>query len=153
MSDLYTVEYQNAYISEPSVKNEVGKDHGRVRRMYASITLAAELAVNDVIKMFKLPAHSYIVDARIIAPDDGTSGIVNVGWEANGVDAADEDGIFIGASEVDFGAGAIDNKLLGTAPGYNKKFGAETLISAKCTEVTVASSGDTIQLELFYVLD
>jgi len=151
--DLYTAEYQDAHVSEPSVKIEVGKNHGRVRRAYASITLAAELAVDDVIKFCKLPAGAYLVDARLIAPHDGTSGIVNVGWEANGVDAADEDGIFIGASEGDLGAAALDAKLLGTAPGYNKKFGAETIISAKCTEVTAASTGDKIQLELFYVLD
>lgn len=156
MATVYTDEYQNAFVDEPSVKLDVTKQHGRVRRMYASITLAAELSVSDIIAIGKLPKGARVCDARAIAPVDGggtPAGIANIGWAANGSDAADADGLFIGASEFDFGAGAIDNKLLGTAAGYNKKFAEETEIQAVVTEASAGSTGNVLEFEVFYVLD
>jgi hypothetical protein len=153
MAQLYSSEYNSAYIAEPSSKIEVQKQHGRVRRAYASITLAAELAVADLVDFMKLPKGARIVDARVKAVNDGTSGILDIGWPTNGSDAADQDGIFVGATSVDFGAGAIDSKMVATVAAYNKKLAEETIIQGYCTEVSVASTGNAIELEVYYILD
>jgi hypothetical protein len=153
MADLYTTEYNNAYVAVPSVKNDVTKWHGRVRCVKADITFAAELGLADVIKIAKLPKGARIIDARVVAPVDAASGIYNVGWEANGDIIADPDGLFIGASECDFGAAALNAKLLGTSPSFGKKFEAETVISATVTEVSTDATGKTHQFVIFYLVD
>lgn len=157
MAALYGANATKRDVNVPSEKIEVSEQHGRVRRAYDSYTVtASEITSGDTIDMMKLPAGAKIVNARIIAPVDGggtPAGILNIGWTDNGVDGADADGLFVGASQVDFGAGAIDNKLLGTSPAYNKKFSAETLIQMVSTETSAGSSGNVIELEVFYVVD
>lgn len=156
MAALYGANATKRDVNVPSEKLDVTEQHGRVRRAYDSITLAAELNSSDTIDFMKLPAGAKIIDARVIIPVDGggiPAGIINIGWTDNGVDGADADGMFVGASEVDFGAGAIDAKLLGTSVAYNKKFSAETLIQAVCTETSAGSSGNVIELEVLYVVD
>lgn len=147
--DNNTLAYQNS----PSSQLDVTMSHGRVRRAYDSYTLAAEATTADTIDMMKLPKGARIVDARFIAPSDGTTGQWNVGWTDNGTDGADADGLFIGSSAGDTGGGAVDSKLLGTRPGYNQKFSEETLIQLACAENTTASDGDTLELEVFYIVD
>ena len=150
MTAYYGDQATNRDVTVPSVKLDVSLNHGRVRRAYDSITLSAELTTADTIDMMKLPAGARVVDARFIAPSDGTSGQYNIGWTSNGTDAADADGLFALA---DTGAGAVDSKIGGTLAGYNKKFAAETLIQISVAEDTTASSGDTLELEVFYVVD
>ena len=142
--------------AEPSQKIAVEQYNGRVRRAYDEITLSAELALNDTIDLMELPQGATIVDARMVIPVDAggvPAGQLDLGWTDNGSDAADQDGLFAGASEADFGAGAIDAKMLGTAAGYGKKFSAATLIQGKCVEASAGSSGNKIQVEVFFVVD
>lgn len=153
MATLYGVNATKRDVTVPSVKIKVNEQHGRVRRAYDSYTLAAEASIADLILMMKLPAGAKIVDARVIAPTDGTSGQWDVGWAAAGTVLADQNGLFAGAAEVDTGAGAIDSKLLGVAPGYNQEFDAEVQIQLYCLEATTASDTDVIELEVFYVVD
>jgi len=152
MATVYTTEYNNAYVVDPSVKNDVTVSHGRVRLIKADITYAAELGVSDVIKICKLPKGARLIDARLVAPADSVSGIYKIGWEANGDIVADDDGIFAVGS-CDFGAGALDAKLGGTLPGFGKKFEAETVISATVTEVSTDSTGKKHQFCFFYLVD
>lgn len=74
MATLYGSNYQSARVDVPSTKVDVKDLHGRVRRLYDSITLSAEVALNDVIKAGVLPAGAKVIDARFVAPSDGTSG-------------------------------------------------------------------------------
>lgn len=153
MAEFNASNYQASRVDQPSSKIDVTLQHGRMRRMYDSITLGSELALNDTINFGVLPSGARIMDARVIAPSDGTSGQYDFGWLSNGTDAADQDGLFAGATEVDTGAGAVDAKMLGTAAGYNKKFAAETTLVATLVEGTTGSLGDTIQLEIIYLVD
>lgn len=152
MATLFGANYEAAYETEPSSKISVKDQHGRLRVAYDSITLSAELALNDVIEFFKLPKGAKIVDARFSAPSDGTSGQYNVGWQSNGTDAADADGFFVG-TVADTGAGAVDVKLASTSAGYRFEFAEETVINAVVAEATTASSGDTLELMVIYVID
>lgn len=141
-------------VDEPSVKINVKDQHGRVRRLSDRITLSSELALNDIIKAGVLPAGAKVIDARFVAPSDGTTGQYDFGWASNGTDAADPDGLFAGATELDTGGGAVDAKMLGTAAGYNKEFvNAETELELLVVEATTASSGDLLEWEVYYIID
>lgn len=153
MATFYGVNATKRDVSNPSQKIKVNEQHGRVRRAYDSYTLLAEAALSDVIKMMKLPSGAKIVDARLIAPADGVTGQWDVGWEASGSVAADQNGLFDGSTEGDTGGGAVDSKLGGASPGYNQEFDEEAQISLTCIEATNGSSGDKLQLEVFYVVD
>ena len=108
----------------------------------------------QLIKAGVLPSGAKLVDARIIFPADSAGGQLDMGWASNGVDAADQDGLFLGASEGDIGAGAaIDNKLNGFRPGFNKEFGAETELEFTCLEASTDSSGNLLQWEVYYIID
>lgn len=154
MAILFGKNHTSAFQSEPKENIVASESHGRVRRMYDEFTLSGELSLNDEILMMKLPPNAQLVDARLVAPSDGTTGQYDVGWNTNGVDAADQNGIFAGATEGDTGGGAVDSKLLGTAAGYNKKFAAaETQIKLFVIEATTASDTDVLQLEVYYLVD
>ncbi len=153
MATVYGANATKRDVDVPSQKLDVTEQHGRLRRAYDSITLAAELTAGDFINFMKLPAGAKICYARYIAPvGGGADGIVKVGYSDNGVDAADDNALFA-AAELDFGAGALNELMLGTAAGYNKKLGAETQIVAEVTETTTGSSGETHELEVWYVVD
>jgi len=153
MATLNATNYQASRVDEPASKISVKEQHGRLRRMYDSITLSGELALNDVIKAGVLPKGAKVLDARIIFPADGTGGQLDFGWASNGSDAADSDGFFAGASEGDFGAGAVDAKMLGTAAGYNFEFAEETELELLCLEASTASTGNLLQWEVIYIVD
>ncbi len=153
MATLYGVNATKRDVTTPSVKINVNNQGGRVRHAYDSYTLLAEAAIGDIIKLMKLPAGAKLIDARLIAPSDGLTGQWDLGWAAYGSEVTDQNGIFGGAAEGDTGGGAVDSKLLGVAPGYNKEFNAEVQLQLEAIEATTGSTGDEIQVEVSYVLD
>jgi len=94
---------------------------GVVHRVAAKFTITTALAVNDVVKMLRLPAGATVVEGRLKATDidTGTETLdIDIGWAANGVDVADEDGygnlgVWTGDSNNDF---AFGNDLWTTGP-------------------------------------
>lgn len=150
MATVYGANYTRAYITVPPAKIPPGEIRGEVKVAYDEITLAADLAVNDVIKMMKLPANSRILDATLMSPSMGALGIVSVGTESNGTDGADPDSLIL-ASAGDFGGQAILAKpgIGCSAVGY--EYTVETQISITCTEATTAGTGRKIQLWVEYV--
>ena len=143
-----------AYQTEPSDKIQAGEYNGRVRRSYDSYVFGAaeELAAADVIRFMKLPANAQLVDARIISPDWGATGSANIGWEASadGSEVADPDGMY---AALDTNAAAVDAKMGGTLPGYNKKFSREVQVSLTAVAASTALAGLTIELEVLYIID
>ena len=152
MATVYASNYESSRVTEPASKLDVTMQHGRVRRLYDSYTLTGELSLNDIIKAGVLPKGARVINARFVAPSDGTSGQYNFGWASNGSDAADDDGFFAGAT-LDSGAGAVDAKIAATAAGWNMKFAAETDIEIEVAEATTASTGDTLEWEVLYIVD
>lgn len=68
---------------------------GFVHSVAGVFTITTALAQNDVVKMLRLPGGSTVVGGYIRANDidTGTEALdIDVGWAANGVDNADEDG-------------------------------------------------------------
>ena len=149
MAELYGLNHTRAYQTVPSVTIPPGEISGEVKVAYDEITLAADLAVNDVIKMMKLPANSRILDATFKAPTAGALGIASVGTESNGTEGADPDSLIL-ASAADFGGQAILAKpgIGCSAVGY--EYATETQISITCTEATTAGTGIKLQLWVTY---
>lgn len=153
MAEVLSVNYTKAFSVQPPQKINVDEFVGRVRHYYDEYTLLAEIGLNDRILFNKLPAGARVIEARIVKASDGTTGQLDIGWDANGVDAVDQNGFFDGATEVDYGAGAISARMLTAAPGWNKKFGALTQVVGTAVEASTASVGDTFRLEMLYVVD
>jgi hypothetical protein len=154
MADFYSTQYQATHVDVPPAKLDVGYQGARVRRTYAAYTkpTGAELAIGDIVYLMQLPTNARVIDGRVIAETDGTTGQFNIGWLGNGTEALDADGFFTG-SAVDVGAGAVAASMLGTIAGYNKKFSAVTDVVITVAEATTAWDAKTIQVELLYVLD
>lgn len=96
---------------------------GVVHRVAAKFTITTALAQDDVVKMLRLPAGATVVEGRLKATDidTGTEALdIDIGWAANGVETADEDGfgnlgVWTGDSNNDF---AFQNVLWSAGPKY-----------------------------------
>lgn len=149
MATKYGVNHTLKYINVPSGKVPAKEETGKVRLAYDSFVFDAELAVNDVIKLMKLPKGAKVVDAIVKAPSLGATGIFDLGYEANGVDAADANAF---VSSADFG-GAPAAKRMATEDGVFKELGAESQVILTCTELTAAAATKKIEVAVFYVLE
>jgi len=149
MSSYYGKNATKRDVVIPSQKLNTNENGGRVRRMYDSIVLTAELAISDTVAMMKLPMGAKIIGAKFVAPvatGGGPAGKVEVGYEG------DTDALFAD-TECDFGAGAIDADMSGSAAAYNAEMAKEMLVFLTCTEASLISVGATLELEVLYVLD
>jgi hypothetical protein len=151
MASYYGSNYTNIYQNNPSEPAEVGQAFGKVKMLYDEFTLTAEIDTPDTLFMcHKLPAGALVIDAAIIAPSLGTTGILQLGHSANGVDANDVDAF---VQTADAGGQAVIAKPAAGAAGIGKKFTVETEIKISCTEITQAGIGDTVKCYILYVLD
>lgn len=150
MTTLYSSQYTSAYITEPKSKLEPKELNGRVRRIFATITLSQEIDTTDVVKLAKLPANATPIEARLVAPG-GSAGVLQVGWSAGseGNEAADADGL-MGAIDA---SAAVDDTLSWSDAGFNKKFSESVDIELSATTLTADWDGDAIQFELRYIID
>lgn len=152
MANKYGVNATKRDVSVPSVKIAPGEVGGAVQFAYDEYSLTADLAANDVIKLMKLPAGARVLDVVVNSADldSGATGEIKVGWAANGVDAADDDG-FITALDIHTAAAAKAMSSLQAAAGYFKKFTVETQVEIVISGDTNATSGK-IMLGVQYVV-
>jgi len=152
---MATVFGENATLRDsniPSEKIRVQDQHGRMRIARDKFTLTAVLALNDVIRMMKLPAGAKLYEAEINSDDLGTTGDLEIGWAASdeGGEAADQDGIF---PTLDVNAAAVARqKMLNSVPGFLKLFTEEVEVQIVATEATTAAVGN-IELIIWYTVD
>lgn len=150
MATVYGVNNTKKFISVPSEKVPAKEESGKIRVAYDSFVFTANIfAATDFINLMVLPKGAKIVDAIVKAPSLGTTGIFDLGWLANGVDAADADGL---VSAADAGGQAVA-KHISTEAGLFLELGAETQIVLDCTEATDAAIGKKIEVAVFYVLE
>lgn len=149
---LYGANYTATEINVPSEKAGVGENIGKIHFSFDSFSPATadgEYEVGDVVKMFKLPKGARVIDVIAAGPSLGTTGIFKVGYEANGVDVADDDGFI---ASVDLGGQAATVSMTDTenAAAQFKKFTAETQVILTFTEASTANTGTTISLCAIY---
>lgn len=145
-------------VSQPAQLKAQGSEQAGIKVAYDEFTNAAAKSQNDVIKLMKLPAGARVLDCvvRISAALDAAGGTVDIGWEANAVDAADDDGLM---ANVDVTAAAVFSMCddQGTRPGVHKQFdplGGETQISATIDHAGGwdGTSG-TLAVAIYYVVE
>lgn len=160
MATLYSTQYNQAYVAVPSSKIAPGDSNSSIMFKYFEYTFTAAPATNDIIKLFKLPKNTRVLDFEMSFPDLGTTGVLDVGWAASAeltvgtttpVEAADADGFLV---DVDVNtAAAIVNMadVTGAAvPGYLKEFGAEVDVQIDVNTTWTVASG-TIKGYIKYV--
>lgn len=152
MAEFNGNNYGKIYSNVPSEAIGIGEFSGKVKMLFDSFTCEQNVyAINDIVKMgAKLPKGARVLEAVLVSPSLGTTGIMQLGFANNGVDVADPDA-FIASAD----AGGADVKALmpAGAAGLGKKFEAETEIQIKFTEASDAANGLEIKAWLLYVLD
>lgn len=143
MAQLYG-DNNASYIANPQEQLPVGDYNGKIRFAYDEITLAAELAVNDLIDVCApIPANAKILNAGVFAPSLGTTGILDFGISS-------DPNYFV--DQADFG-GAADKKEMDMEAGLLVKSSSALQPILKCTEASDAGTGLKIQVWIEYILE
>jgi len=157
--NLYGTEYNNSYVAEPQVRNDVSLQHGRLRYLSGEYTIPSGdvLGTSAIVKLFKLPKGARVIECLASSDDLGTTGDLDIGWadseevDENGtvLEAADDDGFF---ADLDVNADAISRTAMTNAvAGFRKKFAAEVDVQIAIPEATTTDG--TIFVEMYYILD
>jgi hypothetical protein len=131
---------------------------------WGTIEVTANPTAADVYEMCRVPAGARIVGGRVYSDDLDTNATetldLDVGWLANGTDAADPDGFGnLGVMTTDTVAGVKPES------GYNFAFGgvlttggpkllsAETVIAVTCVATAATFAAGTLSVVVFYTMD
>lgn len=134
---------------------------GSLRVAWGVIEVAANPVANDVYEMCRVPKGAIVVGGQILSDDLDTNATetldLDVGWLANGSDAADPDGFGnLGVMTTDTVAGIKPES------GYNFQFGgvlitdgpktfaAETVIAVTCVATAATFAAGTLSVVVFY---
>ena len=152
MANYNAENYEKQYVTKPSEKIQMGEKAGRKRLLLDRRVLDAAYQVGDKVICGFIPADSIVTDAKVkINKSLGATGIFDLGFAANGVDAADADAFVVAADA----GGKTELKRAGElSVGIHKRFTEETQVELICTEVmdgTVLDGIVTIEIE--YVND
>jgi len=154
MATLNGDNYKKQWVDKPSEKLPKGENAGRKRLLLEHYTPLAVMAIGDVILGPKIPASSIVIDAKLrVDKSISDDGIFDLGYLANGVDAADTDAFVVGANA---GGQAVLKRADESSAGIYKRFTKETQIALIVTEATVSSNLDltaVIEFEVEYVND
>jgi len=144
--------YEGQYVTKPSEKFPKGESAGRKRLLLEHYTASVALQVGDRVLGPKIPASSIVTDAKVkINKSLGVTGIFDLGYLANGVDAEDVDA-FVKAA--DAGGQAVLKRADVSVVGIYKRFTKETQLVLICTEVMSGAVLDgVIEFEVEYVND
>lgn len=149
MTDLYSGNYTKAYVNKPSEKIGSGEQNGHKKIMYSEHLYADNVnSIGDVIYMGKLPAGARVLGGYTKALSTGTTGIFDVGYLANGVDAIDVNA-FAAAQD----SGGANPSAIFNGSGIGQEFTAETTVVCTLTEATDAAAGISLKIWVEYIVD
>lgn len=140
-----------------------GLGAGNLCCAWGTIEVAANPTTSDFYAMCKIPAGAVVVGGRILSDDLDTNATetldLDVGWIANGVEAADPDGFGnLGVMGTDTVAGvkpesgynfAFGGKLITDGP---QAFSAETTIGVTCVATAATFAAGTLSVVVYYVV-
>ena len=152
MAELFGLNATKRDVDVPSQKIDVQDQHARMRVAKDSYTLLAELAQDDTIVMMELPAGAKVYDVQFSSPDLGTTGELDIGWQASpqGGEAADPNGLMDG---IDVTSAVERQQILSTDAGYLKEFTEKVKVEIVATTATDAGTGLEVELAIYYVVD
>lgn len=130
---------------------------------YGTIEVSANPVANDVYEMCRIPKGAVVVGGRVYSDDLDTNATetldLDIGWAANGVEAADPDGFGnLGVLGTDTVAGvkpeagynfAFGGKLTTDGP---QSFSAETTITVNCVATAATFAAGTLSVVVYYVV-
>ncbi len=139
-----------------------GLGAGNLNCAYGVIEVAANPVANDVYAMCKVPAGAVVVGGRVYSDDLDTNATetldLDIGWAANGVEAADPDGFGnLGVQGTDTVAGvkaeggynySLGGKLITDGP---QAFTAETTITVNCVATAATFAAGTLSVVVYYI--
>jgi hypothetical protein len=138
--------------SVPSQKIPKGELSGKVRCLYDSFACPQNIiAIGDKINMSALlPKGARVLEAVLASPSLGTTGIMQLGFAAGAIEAADPDA-FIAVA--DAGGQAVKAEMPLGSYGLGKQFSEDLQVQINFTEASDAANGLVIQAWIYYVLD
>lgn len=136
---------------------------GVLQCAWGTIEVAANPVANDVYEMCRIPAGAVVVGGRIWSDDLDTNATetldLDVGWAANGAEAADPDGFGnLGVLGTDTVAGvkpesgynfAFGGKLITDGP---QTFTRETVITVNTVATAATFAAGTLSVMVMYVV-
>ena len=137
--------------SVPSAPAGIGEINGRVRSVFASYTLLADVTSGDILKMFKLPKGARVVGWNFQFADMGGTGTANIGWAASSdaVESASASGFH---SALDVSGQASQSVPAAGIAGMFKKFAAEVDVQI-ALPTSSGATGRVISGAVQYVID
>jgi hypothetical protein len=139
-----------------------GTGGGQLCAAYGTYEIAANPTAADIIEMLRVPKSAVVLGGWLYGDDidTGTEALdIDIGWAANGVDAADPDGfgnfgVMDGDTIAQFKPVAgllypLQGVLLTSGP---QAFGAETVIQLVVNVAANAGGTGTISLVVYYVV-
>jgi hypothetical protein len=136
---------------------------GNLKCSWGTYTLAANPTAADIIRFCRVPAYATVVGGVFYGADidTGTETLdIDIGWEANGTDAADPDGFG------NFGvlSGDVITELIPVAGIWRplqgvlltegpKTFAAETIISGTVIAAAAAGGTGVLSLNVYWMLE
>lgn len=135
---------------------------GALSVAYGTIEVTANPVAADIYEMCRVPAGAVVVGGRVYSDDLDTNVTetldLDIGWLANGTDAADPDGFGnLGVMGTDTVAGVK------AEAGYNYSLGgvlvtdgpktlaAETVIAVTCVATAATFAAGTLSVVVYYV--
>lgn len=136
---------------------------GNLGVAYGTIEVAANPVASDVYEMCRLPKGAVVLEGRFYSDDLDTNATetldLDVGWAANGVEAADPDGFGnFGVFTTDTVAGVkpetgynfpLGGKLVTDGP---QAFSAETIVTVNCVATAATFAAGTMTVVIYYVV-
>lgn len=133
---------------------------GHVGFAYGVIEIAANPSDGDIYQMCRLPAGAKVIDGFVRADDldTGTEELdMDIGWAANGTDAADPDGFGnLGVWSGDAVTGIKPETQIyypfnGVLKDGPKEFSAETIIQIEANAAAETGGTGTLYVGVYYI--
>ena len=145
MATYYGNQYQDAFVDVPSDMIRPGDVSGEVKVMFFDFTVPAVApSANDIFKLGKIPKGARVLEACLMFPDLGTTGVVSLGYaaSADAVEAADATA-FISSQDVNTAADTVlASQQQANAAGVMKLFSAQCDLELKVNTAWTAVAGN-----------
>lgn len=134
---------------------------GTVAFAYGKYEIAANVEDGDIFQMCKVPAGAFVIDGFVRADDLDTGAEaldIDVGWAANGAEAADPDGFGnLGVWTGDAVAGIKPETQIyypfnGVLKDGPKAFTQETIIQLEANAAATTGGTGTVYVGVYYVV-
>lgn len=133
---------------------------GAVAFQYGTYEIPAAVEDGDIFEMCRIPAGAVVIDGFVRADDidTGTEALdMDVGWAANGTDAADPDGfgnlgVWTGDASAQKPEVQIHFPFNGVLKDGPKTFAAETVIQLEANAASNAGHTGTVYVGVYYLV-